>query len=45
VYKWEEDKITITYDACVECGACHIACYDIGWKHPKGGFGISYKYG
>jgi ferredoxin like protein len=45
VYKWEENKITITYDACVECGACHIACYNIGWKHPKGGFGISYKYG
>jgi len=45
VYKWEENKITITYDACVECGACRIACYDVGWKNPKGGFGISYKYG
>lgn len=47
VYKWEEDRITIAYEGCLECGTCRIGCpyANIQWDYPRGGFGISYKYG
>lgn len=48
VYTCEcSDKIQVSYQACVECGSCRVACpYDnIGWKLPRGGFGVAYKFG
>ncbi len=47
VYEMDEntDKIVINYDACVECGTCRIACDNIDWRYPRGGFGIAYKFG
>jgi ferredoxin like protein len=49
VYEWEKKaKITtVAYENCIECGTCRIACpYDnIEWVYPKGGYGITYKYG
>ena len=41
VYKLDEkENIAISYEACLECGTCRIACEFIEWKNPKGGFGV-----
>ncbi|MHB1909558.1 MAG: ferredoxin family protein [Nitrososphaerales archaeon] len=48
VYKWEEHKKNIvSYDNCVECGACRIICpyTNIEWKYPRWGRGLSLRYG
>ncbi|GMR04587.1 MAG: 4Fe-4S dicluster domain-containing protein [Thermodesulfobacteriota bacterium] len=49
VYSWEEDKkeVTISYEGCLECGTCRIACGEgaIEWRNPRGGFGVSYRFG
>ena len=48
VYKLEENKVVVSYEGCVECGACRIICNDFNnleWRYPRGGFGISYKFG
>jgi ferredoxin like protein len=31
----------------LECGSCRIACplLNIEWRFPKGGYGISHKFG
>jgi ferredoxin like protein len=41
------DKIQVAYQSCVECGSCRVGCpyTNIGWKHPRGGFGVAYKFG
>ena len=42
-----EGTIQIAFQSCVECGSCRVGCpYDnIGWKLPRGGFGVAYKFG
>lgn len=49
VYEWDEEqqKITVGYENCLECGACRIACpyNSLEWKHPKGGKGVTFKLG
>jgi ferredoxin like protein len=47
VYRLEGDRILITHEGCLECGSCRIACphLNIAWRFPKGGFGISHKFG
>lgn len=48
VYRLGEDrKILIVYQACLECGSCRIGCPygNIIWSYPRGGYGISYKFG
>jgi ferredoxin like protein len=48
VYKWEEEKITVNFEGCLECGTCRVVCCEfnnISWRYPRGGFGVSYKYG
>ncbi|MCD6344218.1 MAG: 4Fe-4S dicluster domain-containing protein [Anaerolineae bacterium] len=42
-----DGKIQIAYQACVECGTCRVGCpyENIGWKLPRGGFGVAYKFG
>ncbi len=48
VYKWEDDKKNVvSYDTCVECGACRIICpyTNIEWKYPRWGRGLSLRYG
>ncbi|MEK7375767.1 MAG: ferredoxin family protein [Candidatus Margulisiibacteriota bacterium] len=47
-YKLEEKKVVFSYEGCLECGTCRIICDEkknIEWNYPRGGFGISYKYG
>ena len=48
VYKWEDGKRNIvSYDNCVECGACRIICpyTNIEWTYPRWGRGLSLRYG
>lgn len=49
VYDWDESgkKIIVGYENCIECGAARMLCpFDnIRWDPPRGGFGVSYKYG
>ena len=47
VYRLEKDRISINYEGCLECGSCRIACpeLNIEWRFPRGGFGISHKFG
>jgi ferredoxin like protein len=48
-YKWSEEdrRITVSFENCLECGACRIACphTNIAWRYPMGGMGICYRYG
>lgn len=45
VYNFNESerKLTVSYEKCLECGACKILCKNISWKYPKGGKGVVYK--
>jgi len=45
--KGEEGKILVSYQACLECGSCRVGCpyNNIAWEYPRGGFGVSYKFG
>ncbi|MNC48408.1 Electron transfer flavoprotein-ubiquinone oxidoreductase [compost metagenome] len=49
VYSWDEAaKVNhVAYENCVECGTCRIACAsdNVAWVYPKGGYGISYRFG
>ncbi len=50
VYHWEQDRLRINYENCLELGACRIACHAIGaralvWDFPAGGRGVRYRYG
>jgi len=49
VYAWDKDqnKLIVSYENCVECGAARMLCpyANIEWNPPRGGFGVSYKYG
>jgi ferredoxin like protein len=49
VYDWHDmEKMTsVAFENCIECGTCRLACptYNIEWVYPKGGHGITYKFG
>jgi ferredoxin like protein len=47
VYDWTGETTTVAFENCIECGTCRIGCpyYNIHWVYPKGGYGITYKYG
>lgn len=45
VYCYDENnkKLTVSYEKCLECGACRIACKHICWEYPKSGKGVIFK--
>ncbi len=45
VYEWRDDRITVGYEGCLECGACRIACphQNIRWRYPRGGYGVQFR--
>ena len=45
-YKLMDGHVTFSYEGCLECGSCSIACpKGVIWKLPRAGLGISYQYG
>ncbi|HXZ35768.1 MAG TPA: ferredoxin family protein [Thermodesulfobacteriota bacterium] len=46
-YQLRENHVTFSYEGCLECGSCRLACdrQAIRWVYPRGGFGICYQYG
>ncbi|MDR3326082.1 MAG: ferredoxin family protein [Rhodospirillaceae bacterium] len=45
--KTEDGNIELMTDGCLECGTCRIICpnNNLEWSYPRGGFGISFKFG
>ena len=43
----EGGTVQIAVQSCIECGTCRVLCpyYNVSWKNPRGGFGVSYKFG
>ncbi|HZD34997.1 MAG TPA: FAD-dependent oxidoreductase [Nitrososphaeraceae archaeon] len=41
-YSLEEGDVILQHEGCIECGTC---AYETSWRHPRGGKGVSYKYG
>ena len=46
-YTLEGDNVVFSWEGCLECGTCQIVCDQgaITWDYPRGGFGISYRFG
>lgn len=46
-WRFEDNKIELVTDGCLECGTCRIICDldNIDWNYPRGGFGILFKFG
>ena len=42
-YSESEKKLMVSYEKCLECGACRIACKHIDWQYPKSGKGVVFK--
>lgn len=45
VYEWQDGRITVGFEGCLECGACRIGCPkgNIRWCYPRGGFGVQFR--
>lgn len=41
-YNSENGDVVLQHEGCIECGTC---AYETLWRHPRGGMGVSYKYG
>ena len=43
----EKEDVIVSFEGCLECGACRIACTPGGltWKYPKGGMGVCFRQG
>jgi ferredoxin like protein len=43
----EEGEIIASYQGCLECGTCRLACKGGGieWIYPRGGFGVCFRFG
>jgi ferredoxin like protein len=46
-YVLRDEHVTFSYEGCLECGSCRLACDKsaIRWVNPRGGFGICYQFG
>ncbi len=46
-YNWENGKLIVSYEGCVECGACEVVCpFDkIKVLSPPAGKGVSFRFG
>lgn len=43
----QQGTITVSFQACVECGSCRVGCpyENVEWTLPRGGYGVAYKFG
>ena len=46
-YILEEEEIVFSWQGCLECGACRLACENkaVDWIYPRGGFGVCFRQG
>ncbi len=46
-YQKEKQKLTFSWENCIECGSCRIVCPAgaVSWNYPRGGFGVCFRYG
>ena len=46
-YVLDGDRLVFSWQGCIECGACRVACPKdaITWSYPRGGFGVALRYG
>ncbi|MFH1381570.1 MAG: ferredoxin family protein [Chloroflexota bacterium] len=46
-YKLEGEDIVFSWEGCLECGTCRIACDQgaVTWDYPRGGCGVAYRFG
>jgi ferredoxin like protein len=46
-FKLTSEKVTFSYEGCLECGSCRLVCDRdaVEWAYPRPGFGICYEYG
>ena len=46
-YTLVDGRINFSYEGCLECGSCRVACQAgaVNWTLPRPGLGISYEYG
>jgi ferredoxin like protein len=46
-YTFNEETrlLSVVYETCLECGACHIICDKgaLAWGYPRGGYGVRYR--
>ena len=47
VYEWQNNKMIVNFENCLECGACRIVCTkrSLKWEYPKGTKGVTFKLG
>jgi ferredoxin like protein len=47
VYRLEQNRISLNYEGCLECGSCRIGCphLNIEWRFPTGGYGVRHRFG
>lgn len=48
LYRLQAGIVGLDLAGCLECGTCRIVCpypTAIEWNYPRGGYGISYRYG
>ena len=45
MYDEEQNKVVFSFEGCLECGTCRIACENdaLDWNHPVGGYGVIYR--
>jgi len=43
----ENGKVVFSFEGCLECGTCRIACEEdaLDWNHPVGGYGVVFRLG
>ena len=46
----DDGRVDFAWERCMECGACRLVCRAYGksavdWSYPRGGFGVSFRYG
>ena len=46
-YVLDQGEIIFSWQGCMECGACRVACENgaVDWSFPRGGFGVCLRYG
>ena len=46
-YNWDDGKLIVSYEGCVECFACEVVCpfNKIKVTYPPGGKGVSFRFG